>query len=154
MTLDEAKTIFLNRGYIEVNGGSYFGGNKWRESVVVISEWLKEEPCTDAINRQAVLDIDFKRIILTTAKPAEMIEQKVKSLPPVNPQPKIGHWIWELDETPSTCISPYELNYAGWVCSCCHEFPDDVCEWDDPDVLPPYKFCSNCGAKMESEEKR
>jgi len=44
MTFEEAKTIFLNRGYIEVDGGSYFDGNKWRESVIVISEWLKEEP--------------------------------------------------------------------------------------------------------------
>lgn len=45
MTREEAKTIFLNRGYIEVDGGSYFDGNKWRESIAVISEWLKEEPC-------------------------------------------------------------------------------------------------------------
>lgn len=44
MTREEAKTIFLNRGYIEVDGGSYFDGNKWRESITVISEWLKEEP--------------------------------------------------------------------------------------------------------------
>lgn len=43
MTREEAKTIFLNRGYIEVDGGSYFDGNKWRESIAVISEWLKED---------------------------------------------------------------------------------------------------------------
>lgn len=66
-------------------------------------------------------------------------------------EPKTGRWIWEIDETPSTPVSPYELNYAGWVCSCCHEFPDDICEWDDPDEPPTYKFCPNCGAKMESE---
>lgn len=51
MTFDEAKTIFLNRGYIEVTGGSYFDGNKWRDSVVVISKWLKEEPCTDVLDK-------------------------------------------------------------------------------------------------------
>ena len=61
-------------------------------------------------------------------------------------EPRKGYWIWELDETPSTSISPYELNYAGWVCSCCHEFPDDICEWDNPDEPPTYKFCPNCGS--------
>jgi len=82
----------------------------------------------------------------------------VKNMPSVTPQePRKGHWIWEIDETPSTPISPYELNYAGWVCSCCHKFPDDICEWDNPDEPPTYKFCPNCGCRMvepqESEDK-
>ena len=67
------------------------------------------------------------------------------------PLPK-GHWIWELDETPSTPVSSYELNYAGWVCSCCHEFPDDICEWDNPDEPPTYNYCPNCGADMRNKE--
>lgn len=53
------------------------------ESLDAAIKVLKQEPCEDAISRQAVLDIDFKRIILTTAKPAETIEQKVKALPSV-----------------------------------------------------------------------
>ena len=40
MTREEAKEIFLNRGFI--NG--IYDGNKWREACIVISEWLKEEP--------------------------------------------------------------------------------------------------------------
>ena len=39
MTKEEAKEIFLNRG--SVNG--VFDGDKWRESCVVISDWLKQE---------------------------------------------------------------------------------------------------------------
>ena len=77
----------------------------------------------------------------------------LNELPSLTPIRLKGHWIWELDETPSTPISPYELNYAGWVCSCCHEFPDDICEWDNPDEPPTYKFCPNCGAEIESEDK-
>ena len=46
MTREEAKEIFLNRGYVTVLGGSVFDGDLWRRSLVVISEWLKEqEPC-------------------------------------------------------------------------------------------------------------
>ena len=47
------------------------------------TEERTETHSCDYISRQAVLDIDFKRIILTTAKPAETIEQKVKALPSV-----------------------------------------------------------------------
>jgi hypothetical protein len=53
---------------------------------------LEQEPCGDVISRDAVLDIDFHKLIHTTAKPAEMIRQKIEQLPPVNPQePKTGH---------------------------------------------------------------
>jgi hypothetical protein len=51
---------------------------------------LCPESCGDCVSRQALLDIDFKRIVLTTAKPAEMIRQKIQELPPVTPTPK---WI-------------------------------------------------------------
>ncbi len=73
-------------------------------------------------------------------------------LPSVTPIRPKGDWIWVFDETPSTPNSPCEVNYAGWVCSCCHKFPDDICEWDDPGEPPTYKCCPNCGAKMESEK--
>ena len=52
MTNEEAKQIFLDRGF--VNG--IFDGNKWRETVIVISKWLKQEHCEDLISRQAVIN--------------------------------------------------------------------------------------------------
>jgi len=42
MTREEAKEIFINRGFI--NG--IYNGDKWRDACIVISEWLKEEPIT------------------------------------------------------------------------------------------------------------
>lgn len=45
MTFEEAKKIFLNRGYIEVPGGTYYDADKWREAITVISKWLEQEPC-------------------------------------------------------------------------------------------------------------
>ena len=92
----------------------------------------EQKPCEDVISRQAVLDIDFKRIILTTAKPSETIEQKVKSLPPVNPQPKIGHWI------------EYEVEDRWVTCSVCGY------EWGNKKE----NFCSNCGARMVDSQER
>lgn len=52
MTREEAKTVFLNRGYVEVEGGTIYDADKWRESCRVISEWLEQEPCEDTISRQ------------------------------------------------------------------------------------------------------
>ena len=45
MTREEAKTVFLNRGYVEVEGGTIYDADKWRESCRVISEWLEQELC-------------------------------------------------------------------------------------------------------------
>ena len=70
MTITEAKTIFLNRGYIEVNGGTIFDGNKWREACRVISKYLEDDPVkyysdnsskdiciiTDSINKTEVAE--------------------------------------------------------------------------------------------------
>ena len=50
MTREEAKEIFLNRGYEQVDGGSIYNPDKWRESVIVISDWLRQD-CDDAISR-------------------------------------------------------------------------------------------------------
>ena len=43
MTREEAKDVFLNRGFIKVEGcrGEIYHPDKWREACVVISEWLK-----------------------------------------------------------------------------------------------------------------
>ena len=49
MTREEAKTVFLNRGYVEVEGGTIYDADKWRESCRVISEWLEQEPKTEKV---------------------------------------------------------------------------------------------------------
>ena len=64
MTREEAIKIFLNRGWIEVENGTYFDGDKWRETIVVISDYfrneykaLEQKPSGDAVSRQAVKDL-------------------------------------------------------------------------------------------------
>ena len=125
---------------------------------------LEQEPATkndvvDAISReQALKELKESAEHHANNSREEVLLRRdrdiIRALPPVTPrEPRKGHWIWEIDETPSTSIAPYELNYAGWVCSCCHEFPDDKCEWDDPDEPPTYKFCPNCGADMREVDE-
>ena len=59
-----------------------------------------------------------------------------------------GRWEW-FDEDTWTPLTGYEREW-GWRCSCCgEELPDDH---DDPDDSPTFRFCSNCGAKMDGND--
>lgn len=109
------------------------------EAVDMAIEALIQEPRNDAISRQAVLNMDFKRIILTTAKPTEIIVQKIKDLPSVQPQQKTGHW-----EYKRTRIAGKEL-LAGAYCSECKE----ECTVYHSEI---FNYCPNCGAKMEVDK--
>ena len=73
--------------------------NDYIQTLNQVMDWLEQEPCDDAISRQDVLDIDFKKIILTTAKPSEMIAEKVRALPPAIPQQKTGQYEKHIDHT-------------------------------------------------------
>ena len=56
-----------------------------------------------------------------------------------------GRWEW-FDEDVGTPVTGYERE-CGWRCSHCgEELPDD---YDDPDDSPKFRFCYNCGAKMD-----
>lgn len=91
MTREEAKKVFLNRGFVEVDGGIIFDGNKWGEACLVISEWLEQEST------------------------------------------KTGHWIDKEHRK--------EQYVLIGKCSVCGR------------VRVLDEFCSNCGARMESEEE-
>ena len=43
MTIEEAIEIFLNRGWIKADGGTYFDGDKWREAIMIISDYFRKE---------------------------------------------------------------------------------------------------------------
>ena len=115
---------------------------------------LEQETCEVAISKQAVLETiddcnsDGLKGIFCSYDGGERFKEYIKNLPPVTPRPKMGHWIWIVDESPATPISSYELNWAGWACDCCREQPNDDSDWDDWDNPPKYKYCPNCGAKM------
>ncbi len=138
MTFEEAKKIFLNRGYVEVPGGTYYDADKWRESVVVISKWLEQEACEDknCISRWAVLDtLDKMDKALDDDRSVEsykaLLTECYKDLPSVIPIPKekIGHWIFKNDNI--------AIPTGYYQCSECEEGK----------LLNKDNFCPNCGVR-------
>ena len=104
---------------------------------------LEREPCEDAVSRQAVTDtticdgISCNECSFNTCEDGQagcLLKERVDKIPPVNPQPKTGHWI-------------RMKAYGKWACSeCCTVFRFTFKEHD---------YCPNCGAKMaESEEEK
>lgn len=93
----------------------------------------EQEPCEDAISRQAVLKIFANNpqytIFCGTA------EALIKALPPVTPKIKIGRWLRFDEESPN-----------DFKCSECETI---LCSVSD---IGDYKFCPNCGAKMQEVE--
>jgi rubrerythrin len=116
---------------------------------------LSQEPCDDAISRKAVEEITWEEPSYTDAlNVLTEVRDKVRALPSVTQKSdnkyrkeakrwknkwlksqKSGKWI----------IDGYERK-----CSKCGV---SFCETDDVGDYIPDKFCPNCGAKMESEDK-
>lgn len=156
MTREEAREIFLNRGF--VNG--LFDGDKWRQSIVVISEWLEQQPTAkenlvvgDCISREFIeIVVDYPPADLCTypeykGKPyfsikyrengktyvgfgtykIEMLSQWIKEYFISDTQPKTGHWISDKN---------------GQYCDKCGN-----------GIKTPYNFCPFCGADMREYTK-
>lgn len=146
MTREEAKQVFLNRGMIEVDGGSIFDGNKWREACRVISEWLEQEPCDDCVNRQSVVDFladhakDFDDAkVRMCFRTASSLVGNHDNIPSVTPTRKVGKWIKH--------DTGHSIYYDCYICGCaapCTETADKI-------LWKLSNYCPDCGAKMESE---
>jgi predicted amidophosphoribosyltransferase len=92
----------------------------------------EQEPCTDAISRQAVLEIQEKYAEHIGATKFWQMRDDIKALQPVTPQPKMGRWIdIMVGDIPAQacdkCKAFYPLAYTGGG----------------------HKYCPNCGRKMQ-----
>ena len=110
---------------------------KEREALDMAIELLEQEPCEDAIIRQAVLDgidtyINKAQSTGTQDDFYSFAELVVKELPSVTPKPKTGHWV----------VHPKGI-YAHLVCDKCLSSAPYDCRTN---------YCPNCGAKMEIKE--
>ena len=98
---------------------------------------LEQEPCEDAISRADVLDLcdskdpDYK---------VYHFKEDVECLPPVYPNPKIGHWIVQ----PSN-EEQGERPFIWWKCSNCGQV---IFSETTHDRLEFHAFCGRCGARM------
>ena len=95
------------------------------------------EPCEDCISRQAVLDINEHYHGQMPNHINYEIWKEIKALPSVQPQPKTGRWIADVDRWGDIATS-----VNGYKCSECNTFE----AYKD-------KYCPNCGAKMERSEE-
>ena len=139
MTFNEAKEIFINRGYIEVDGGTVYDPDKWREACYDISVWLTQEYCSDTISRQAVLDtLDNMDKALNEDRTVENYKELLKEcyevLTPAIPQPNTAY-LFLLDK----CAN------GGYYCSKCHK---KVVKEGWSGTVKKIKFCPNCGRKI------
>lgn len=91
---------------------------------------LEQEPCDDAISRQAVMDC-FKKWQSYMATRLFDFEKELKSLPSVTPQQKVWRWIEHVEPDEA---EPFVL----WICEHCG-------------TIERIKnaYCPYCGAKME-----
>ena len=135
MTNEEAIRILDNlkptKQYDE-NDAYYIG-----QALTMAIQALSQEPCEDTISREdarMMLTCEIKDG-MTITKYIEMVDKRLRKLPPVTPKEKTGHWIDDM-----------RLGYHVSVCSNCNwRGHGDTCLIYEP------KYCPNCGARMESE---
>lgn len=95
---------------------------------------LEQEPCEDAVSRTEVLNL-----VRFNAFHVKSQIKAIENMPPVTPQePKIGHWLY-IDERKAKCSQCGYIQITGGADKTGH------CNIH----YGVYKYCTNCGAKME-----
>jgi NADH pyrophosphatase NudC (nudix superfamily) len=109
--------------------------NLHKEALNKAIKALSQEPCEDTISREKVIAIVEKLFMLPLETEEdvedafEYFKREIKDLPPIQSKVKAGKWI--NDEEVSHCS---KCNQRIFTCQ----------DW--------FKFCPNCGAKMEVEK--
>ena len=138
MTREEAE-IFLcsiadDLGFTDIENYTCKDGEKMREAIKVLSQ----EPCDDAISRDAV-DKYIARLLSGYLYDGERERLEIFSA-----------YLWELPSVTQKSgkwIITHLSNMA--YCSECDYLFKDI----PASMVEHFKHCPNCGAKMESEDK-
>lgn len=110
---------------------------------------LATKPCEDAISRQAVIDSIrnyfhdeyYQRTSIQDCRDC-LIEDVIKSLPPVTPIRPKGEW-------------KYDKTIQNWRCSKCNETPKTLGYVGTKEFMTEhFKFCNHCGADMRGEKDK
>lgn len=115
------------------------------EPIQMAIKALEQELCDDCISREAVEKITWEESsYIDPINALTEVREKVRALPPVTPQPKVGRWINKYAE--DACGE----RYSYWACSeCGRDVGFNLANIED--VLSDYPYC-HCGAKMEVSE--
>lgn len=133
----EAIEVFENPSkHIKLINGQICYSQFFVKAMEMAIKALEQEPCEDAVSRQAVLDKMKER----DEELSSICPRDIRELPSVTPQPKTGHWI--VGKYTEDDIRYNDRSYKCSECGRVVDFKDN--------------FCPNCGAKMvdpqESEE--
>lgn len=93
MTREEAKEYLINISYklgsMAIEYLTEKDGEKMREAIYA----LELEPCDDAVSRQAVEKITWEEpSYIDPINALTEVREKIRALPSIVPQPKIGKW--------------------------------------------------------------
>lgn len=104
----------------------------WNEKTCKqIREALEQEPCDDAVSRQAVLDLQYRIDDSAALSTRDVVNvEDIEELPSVRPQEQTGQWI-------------------NGVC--------DNCKYDwgkDTPIASVPNYCPNCGCRMVEPQER
>lgn len=95
---------------------------------------LEQQPCEDAINREDALMALTGEWTEITDEIIHRFIKRIKKLPPVTSQPKIGHWI-RVDKDKCKCDKCEVISFIAM-------YPNG-----------DKNYCPNCGAKMQEVEE-
>ena len=104
------------------------------ENLEAISKILEQQPCEDAISREDAMNMILGYGNEIKAEVMNDIKASMIKLPPVQPEPKTGHWI---NKKPRWIPSLSMTMHDAYECSNCGE---PGVHW--------WKHCINCGARM------
>lgn len=116
---------------------------------------LEQQSCQDAISRQSAIDaIEKMQMPIMRSEYAYdqfkfcglgMAREILIDLPPVTPAPKMGRWEWNQYSN--------DPNIGNWHCSECRSITIWGVSKKDQNGVPLYKYCPNCGVKMQEESE-
>ena len=120
----------------EVTGMSLDWDDAHYDALQMAIKALEQQPCEDAISRQAAIDATwFEPSYTDPLNVLAEVRDRLKALPSAQPERKKGQWIKEDRGHVEYCAVCDQCGF-DWI-------------WSDREY---FKFCPNCGAKMEVGE--
>lgn len=130
---------YINHGIYEVSDADGAVHVEFGEAINILNGMLEQQPCEDAINRQAVfesIEDDASNGVYShfaSYEDAQKFKETIKALSPVTPIRPKGEW--------ETGYTYPDGEY--WKCSECGELIK---------VKFPMNFCNSCGADMRGKK--